>query len=187
MYLSPDCHHAQTASERSSGRNSLPLYGSVRLRGALNVVIFDAASLSIWIDRMGVPTLSGSVLELKRYVFRPWPRFINIAVATEEEGVAKGSSKEADSSLSEIVVAIFVSFRFVADGCLVLIKRCSHGDDSREFPHMMLSAVTESCSSVARKASALNPASSTTSTQPREGFGLNKLLEMLMRACSVCS
>lgn len=71
-YLSPDCHHAQTALERSSGRNSLPLYGSVRLIGALKVVTFDAASVNIWIDRMGVPTLSGSVvLELNRYEFRP--------------------------------------------------------------------------------------------------------------------
>ena len=71
-YLSPDCHHTQTAVERSSGRNSLPLYGSVRLTGALKAVIFDAASLNIWIDRMGVPTLRGSVLlELNRYEFRP--------------------------------------------------------------------------------------------------------------------
>ena len=72
-YLSPDRHHAQTALERSSGRNSLPLYGSVRLMGTCKAVTFDAASLNIWIDRMGVPTLSGSsvLLELNRYEFRP--------------------------------------------------------------------------------------------------------------------
>ena len=98
--------------------------------------------------------------------------------------MAIGSSKEADKSLSESVVVIFVSFLFMADGCLVSIKRCSHGDDSNEFSHMMLRAVTESCSSVVRKASAPNPTSLTTLTQPREGFVLNKLLDMLMRACA---
>lgn len=97
--------------------------------------------------------------------------------------MAKGSSKDADSSLSESVVAILVSFLFVADGCLVLIKRCSHGDDSNEFSHAMLRAVMESCSSVVRKASAPYPASLTTPTQPREGVGLNKLSEMLTRSC----
>ena len=104
-------------------------------------------------------------------------------MATEEVGVVKGSSKDANNSLSESVVAILVSFRFVADGCLVLIKRCSHGDDSNEFSHMMSRAVTESRSSVVRKASAPNSTSLTTSTQPREGFGVSKLLEMLMRFC----
>ena len=91
--------------------------------------------------------------------------------------MAKGSSKDADNSLRESMVVIFVSFLFAA---VVLIKRCSHGD---EFSHMMLRAVTGSRSSVARKASAPNSASLTTPTQPREGFGLNKLLDMLMRFC----
>ena len=108
---------------------------------------------------------------------------MNIATATEEVGVAIGSSKEANNSLSESVVVICVSFLLVADGRLVLIKRCSHGDNSNEFSHMMLRAVTESCSSVVRKASAPYSTSLTTLTQPREGFGLNKLFDMLMRAC----
>ena len=104
-------------------------------------------------------------------------------MATEEVGVAIGSSKEADSSLSESVVEIFVSFLFVEEGRLVLMKRCSHGDESNEFSHIMSRAVTGICSSVVRKASGPNSASLTAPTHPREGFGLNKLLDMLTRSC----
>ena len=149
--------------------------------GEVKVVIFDP-SLNIWMERIGVATFKGSlVLELNMYESKAGPRLENIAMATEEVGVARGSSKDADSSDNESVLEKVIPFLAGMDGCLVLIKRWSCGNN--EFSHIMLRAVTESCSSVARKAPGPNPASSTTPTQPREGFGFNKLSDILMSFC----
>ena len=71
----------------------------------VNAVTF-VASLNICMERIGVATDNGSVaFEMKRYEFNAGPRFENIVMATEEVGVAKGSSNEAESSLSKSVLA----------------------------------------------------------------------------------
>ena len=123
-YLSPGCHHTQVALDRSSGRKSEPLYGSVRLMGVARVDTFDPP-LNICTDRMGVATVSRSP-ESNRYEFKAGPRLENNAMATEELGVVRGSSNEAKSSDSVSVSEKSVNPCPVAvDGCLVLIKRFS--------------------------------------------------------------
>ena len=104
-------------------------------------------------------------------------------MATEEVGVARGSSNEAESSVSERVSETFSPFPVAGDGCLVLIKRFLCSEESEKLSHVMLRAVTESCSSVVRNSSGLNPASFTTPTQPCERCGLNKLSDMLTSFC----
>ena len=104
--------------------------------GEVKVVIFDP-SLNIWMERIGVATLKGSlVLELNMYESKAGPRLENIAMATEEVGVARGSSKDADSSDNESVLEKVIPFLAGVDGCLVLIERWSCGN---EFSHITVS------------------------------------------------
>lgn len=133
-------------------------------------------------DKIGVATVSGSPWS-NRYEFKAGPRLENNAMATEEVGVVSGSSNEAESSVSERVSEKFNPFPVAVDGCFVLIKKFSCSEVSAELSHVMLRAVTGSCSSVVRNSCGPNPASSTTSTQPCEGYGLNKLSDILTSFC----
>ena len=150
--------------ERRWGRKRRPLYGKVKLNGTARVVTFKP-SLNICTDKIGVATANGSLaFELNVYEFKAGPRLENIAMATEEVGVATGSSTVAERSSNRSESAKIISLsEEPGDSRLVLIRRCSRGDESC---HTTSSAVAERYSSVSRNSSALNPASSTTPTQP---------------------